>query len=83
MGKNRIRVDIWFANRKQMACLKTICSHIENMFKGVLYVSVMYSVSVYLGGGGGWCLVVNVTDPWLQDHFASETVFSHGWAWRH
>ena len=36
-----------------MACLKTICSHIENMFKGVLYVSVMYSVSVYLRGGGG------------------------------
>lgn len=40
VGKSRIRVDIWFANRKQMACLRTICSHIENMFKGVLYVSV-------------------------------------------
>lgn len=39
VGKNRIRVDIWFATRKQMACLRTICSHIENLFKGVLYVS--------------------------------------------
>lgn len=39
VGKKRIRVDIWFATRKQMACLRTICSHIENMFKGVLYVS--------------------------------------------
>lgn len=39
VGKNKLRVDLWFANRKQVACLKTICSHIENMFKGVLYVS--------------------------------------------
>ncbi|CAI8035920.1 60S ribosomal protein L9 [Geodia barretti] len=38
LGKKRIRVDIWFAARKQMACLRTICSHIENLFKGVLYV---------------------------------------------
>jgi hypothetical protein len=38
LGKKRIRVDIWFATRKQMACLRTICSHIENLFKGVLYV---------------------------------------------
>ena len=44
VGKKRIRVDIWFANRKQMACLRTICSHIENMFKGVLYVSLVYTV---------------------------------------
>ena len=39
VGKSRIRVDIWFATRKQMACLRTICSHIENLFKGVIYVS--------------------------------------------
>lgn len=50
VGKSRIRVDIWFANRKQMACLRTICSHIENMFKGVLYVSVcIWEVSVFSG----------------------------------
>lgn len=30
-----IKVDIWFANRKQLACVRTICSHIENMFVGV------------------------------------------------
>merc|ERR1711964_727523 len=29
--------DVWFANRKQLACLRTICSHIENLFKGVRY----------------------------------------------
>jgi len=39
VGKNKLRVDVWFAKRKQLACVKTICSHIENLFKGVLYVS--------------------------------------------
>ena len=30
-----LHVDIWFGNRKQVACLRTICTHIENMIKGV------------------------------------------------
>jgi large subunit ribosomal protein L9e len=30
-----VKVDIWFATRKQLACVRTICSHIENMFTGV------------------------------------------------
>lgn len=34
-GKNHIRVDVWFANRKQLACIRTVCSHVENMFVGV------------------------------------------------
>ena len=40
VGKNKIRVDIWFAKRKQLACLQTICSHIRNLIKGVQYVSL-------------------------------------------
>jgi len=32
---NKIKVDLWFANRKQLACVRTICSHIENMIVGV------------------------------------------------
>ena len=42
VGKNKLRVDVWFANRKQLACVKTICSHIENLFNGVLYVSKVF-----------------------------------------
>lgn len=34
-GKRSMRVDMWFGNRKQMACLRTLCSHIENMITGV------------------------------------------------
>ena len=30
-----VKVDLWFATRKQLACVRTICSHIQNMFTGV------------------------------------------------
>lgn len=30
-----VKVDLWFANRKQLASCRTVCSHIENMFVGV------------------------------------------------
>lgn len=49
VGKNKLRVDIWFAKRKQLACLQTICGHIKNMFKGVLYVSVITQCSLSAG----------------------------------
>ncbi|KAJ7327702.1 60S ribosomal protein L9 [Desmophyllum pertusum] len=37
LGKKKLRVDVWFAKRKELACVKTICTHIENMIKGVIY----------------------------------------------
>lgn len=39
VGKNRLRIDIWFANRKELACLNTVVGHLKNLFKGVTYVS--------------------------------------------
>mmetsp|Transcript_29282 Transcript_29282/g.53058 ORF Transcript_29282/g.53058 Transcript_29282/m.53058 type:complete len:187 (-) Transcript_29282:102-662(-) len=35
VGTKTIRVDLWFANRKQLACVRTVCSHIDNMIVGV------------------------------------------------
>ena len=40
LSKKKLKVDVWFATRKELACVKTICSHIENMIKGVIYVSL-------------------------------------------
>jgi hypothetical protein len=40
ISKSKLKVDVWFASRKELACVRTICSHIQNMFKGVIYVSV-------------------------------------------
>lgn len=30
-----VKLDLWFSTRKQLACVRTVCSHIENMFVGV------------------------------------------------
>merc|ERR1712157_188050 len=33
--KKFVQVDLWFSSRKQLACVRTVCSHIENMIVGV------------------------------------------------
>lgn len=38
LGKGSIRVDMWFGNRLQLACLRTVTTHIENMIVGVTKV---------------------------------------------
>jgi len=35
VGKQRVRVEKWFGVRKQLAAVRTVCTHIENMIKGV------------------------------------------------
>merc|ERR1712071_475377 len=35
VGQKKLRVDLWFANRKQLACVRTVCSHLDNMCVGV------------------------------------------------
>lgn len=35
LEKDFVKVDLWFATRKQLACVRTVCSHIENMIIGV------------------------------------------------
>merc|ERR1712183_442680 len=47
VNKTTIRVDVWFALRKHLACLRTICSHIENMMKGVRFGFLYKMRSVY------------------------------------
>ena len=53
LNKSSVRVDIWFAKRKQLACLQTVCSHIKNLIKGVQYVS-SEGCGLALGVGGAW-----------------------------
>ncbi|PVU92420.1 hypothetical protein BB561_003830 [Smittium simulii] len=35
VGKNKIRVVVWHGGRKHLACIRTLCSHIENLITGV------------------------------------------------
>lgn len=34
-GKSELQVTVWFGSHKHLACIRTICSHISNMIKGV------------------------------------------------
>jgi len=34
-GEKELKVDMWFGNRENVAAIRTICSHIENMIVGV------------------------------------------------
>merc|ERR1712127_637696 len=46
-GKKTIKVDKWFGNRKQLAAVRTVCSHIQNMIKGVTLGFLYKMRSVY------------------------------------
>ncbi|PIO74770.1 ribosomal protein L6 [Teladorsagia circumcincta] len=35
VGKNQLRVRKWFGVRKEIAAIRTVCSHVQNMVKGV------------------------------------------------
>ncbi|XP_022100359.1 60S ribosomal protein L9-like [Acanthaster planci] len=35
VSKKKIRVNKWFGSRKELSCVRTVCTHIENMIKGV------------------------------------------------
>merc|ERR1711872_571502 len=36
LSKQKLQVIKWFGTRKELACVRTLCSHIENMIKGVV-----------------------------------------------
>ncbi len=60
LGKRTLKVDMWFGDRKQLATLRTITTHIENMIKGVTtgYIYKMrfayshFPINVTLGKDG-------------------------------
>ena len=45
-GKS-IRIDKWFGNRKELATVKTISTHIKNLIKGVTYGYLYKLKAVY------------------------------------
>ena len=47
ISNKKLRIDIWFANRKQAAYMKTVTGHIRNMFKGVTQGFLFKMKAVY------------------------------------
>merc|ERR1711931_482950 len=36
LGQKKIIVEKWFGIKRELAAVRTVCSHIQNMFKGVM-----------------------------------------------
>ncbi|RWS13208.1 60S ribosomal protein L9-like protein [Dinothrombium tinctorium] len=47
VGKRKLEVQKWFGTRKELATVRTVCSHIENMIKGVTKGFLYKMRSVY------------------------------------
>lgn len=43
ISNKKLLVEKWFGIRKELAAVKTVCSHIENMMKGVTKVTFLLS----------------------------------------
>lgn len=56
-----VTVNKWFGNRKEVAAVRTVCSHISNMVTGVTVVSVLLVLGGCGGGGGGLVISEVVT----------------------
>ena len=39
LKETKTQVEKWFGKKKQIAAVRTVCSHITNMFKGVTQVT--------------------------------------------
>merc|ERR1711915_202291 len=46
-GDTEVKVDKWFGTRKQVAAVRTVCSHIQNMAKGVTK-GYQYKIVLYM-----------------------------------
>ena len=40
-NKKTVRVEKWFGKRKELAAVRTVCSHITNLFTGVTKVRMI------------------------------------------
>ena len=40
VDKSTIKVEKWFGKRKELAAVRTVCSHITNMINGVIKVRI-------------------------------------------
>ena len=47
LSSKKLRIDMWFSNRKQAAYMRTVMGHIKNMFKGVTYGYLYKMKAVY------------------------------------
>ncbi|EPR59332.1 ribosomal protein RPL9 [Toxoplasma gondii ME49] len=57
---NRLKVEMWYGTCTDLSCIRTLCSHIKNMFTGVMkkfqykmrFVYAHFPINVNISGNG-------------------------------
>lgn len=73
-GKKMIKVEVWFADRKQQALVNTVCSHIQNLFKGVTYGFRYKMRAVYAHFPINVIIADNTTDVEIRNFIGEKAV---------
>lgn len=47
-SKKVLKVEKWFGTKKELAAVRTVCTHVENMIKGVKKVGIFFIISFIL-----------------------------------
>lgn len=47
VNRRCIKVEKWFGTKKELASVRTVCSHIENMIKGVTKVRYKFCLLIF------------------------------------
>ena len=47
VAKDELQVNKWFGKKKEIAAVRTVCSHVSNMIRGVTKVVLMTLVFSY------------------------------------
>ena len=54
VAKDELRVNKWFGKKKEIAAVRTVCSHVSNMIRGVTKVSfdlaksIVWNISLFV-----------------------------------
>ncbi|KAJ1726996.1 60S ribosomal protein L9B [Coemansia biformis] len=80
--KNQLRVIVWQGGRKHVACIRTVCSHISNLIKGVTigfeykmrFVYAHFPISVNINKKNGCVEICN----FLGEKVARRVVVNEG-----
>jgi large subunit ribosomal protein L9e len=74
VGDNKIRIAVWFGSRKDIACIRTVCSHISNMIKGVTKGFQFKMRSAYCHFPINLCIVDNKKTIEIRNYMGEKRV---------
>lgn len=48
VNRKKVMVEKWFGSKKEIAAVRTVCSHIENMIKGKFWPFRLFTIFIHI-----------------------------------